>query len=155
MALDGRTGYLYVLRSLSEHPEVKAIPDLHKIGFTTSSMSQRTSGAGRHATFLGADVEEPAVYEMPAAMARGVEKLLYRFFAVARIDAWFEHESVPTAEVREWFSFPPAVIDEAIDVLQAESIESYEYDQELRAIHSPELATDPDYRWASRTEGIR
>lgn len=134
IALDGRTGYVYVLRSLAEDPDVQAIPDLHKIGFTSSSVSQRTSGAARHATFLGADVEETAVYEMPAAMARGVEKLLHRFFAVARIDAWFEHEGVSTAEVREWFSVPLDVIDEAIQLLQAGSIESYEYDPESRAI---------------------
>lgn len=134
MALDGRTGYVYVLRSLSEHPEVKAVPDLHKIGFTTSPVSQRTSGAGRHATFLGADVEETAAYEMPAAMARGVEKLLHRFFAEVRIDAWFEQEGVSTAEVREWFSVPLDVVDQAIDLLQAGSIESYEYDPESRNI---------------------
>ena len=134
MQLDGRTGYVYVLRSLSKDPDVQAIPDLYKIGFTTSDVAQRTSGASRHATFLGAAVEEVAIYEMPAAMARGVENLLHRFFALARIDAWFEHEGVSTAEVREWFSVPLDVIDEAIDLLQAESIESYEYDPESRAI---------------------
>lgn len=134
MQLDGRTGYVYVLRSLSEDPAVQGIPDLHKIGFTTSSVSQRTSGASRHATFLGAAVEEVASYEMPRAMARGVESLLHRFFALARIDAWFEHEGVSTADVREWFSVPLAVIDEAINLLQAESIESYEYDPESGAI---------------------
>jgi hypothetical protein len=134
MQLDGRTGYVYLLRSLSKDPGVQAIPDLYKIGFTTSEVAQRTSGASRHATFLGATVEEVAVYEMPAAMARGVETLLHRFFALARIDAWFEQEGVSTAEVREWFSVPLNVIDEAIDLLQAESIESYEYDPGSRAI---------------------
>lgn len=134
MQLDGATGYVYVLRSLSSDPQVTAIPDLHKIGFTTSGVAQRTSGAKRHATFLGAAVEEVAVYEMPSAMARGVEKLLHRFFALARIDAWFEHDGVSTAEVREWFSVPLNMINEAIDLLQAESIESYEYDPESRTI---------------------
>lgn len=134
MQLDGRTGYVYVLRSLSEGRVVQAIPDLYKIGFTTSDVAKRTSGASRHATFLGAGVEEVSAYEMPAAMARGVENLLHRFFALARIDAWFEHDGVSTAEVREWFSVPLDVSDEAINLLQAESIESYEYDPESRAI---------------------
>jgi hypothetical protein len=134
MQLDGRTGYVYVLRSLSDDPAVQVIPDLHKIGFTTSDVAQRTSGANRHATFLGAAVEEVSAYEMPAAMARGVENLLHRFFALARIDAWFEHGGVSTADVREWFSVPLDVIDEAIGLLQAESIENYEYDPDSRAI---------------------
>jgi len=132
--LDGRIGYVYVLRSLSQDPGVLAIPDLYKIGFTTSDVAQRTRGANRHPTFLGAAVEEVASYEMPAAMARGVENLLHRFFALARIDAWFEGQGVSTTEVREWFSVPVDVIDEAIDLLQAASIESYEYDPESRTI---------------------
>jgi hypothetical protein len=134
MQFDGRRGYVYVLRSLSKDQDVQAIPDLYKIGFTTSGVAQRTSGASRHATFLGAAVEEVAIYEMPAVMVRGVESLLHRFFALARIDAWFEHEGVSTAEAREWFSVPLNVIDEAIELLQAESIENYEYDPESRAI---------------------
>jgi hypothetical protein len=144
MQLDGRTGCVYVLRSLSESPEVTGIPDLHKIGFTTSEVSQRTSGARRHATFLGADVEEVAVYEMPAAMARGVEKLLHRFFAHARIDAWFEHAGVSIAEVKEWFSVPLHLIDEAINLLQAGSIENYEYDPDERMIRLSGARDDLD-----------
>ncbi len=134
MQLDGRTGTLYVLRSLSESPQVWGIPDLHKIGFTTMTTGERTAGAKRHATFLGADVEEVAAYEMPSAMARGVERLLHRFFAAARLDAWFEQGGVTTAEATEWFSVPITEIDKAIELLQSETIESYEYDRDTRSI---------------------
>ena len=132
--LDGKTGYVYVLRSLSDDPQVAGVRDLHKIGFTTLTMAQRTAGAKKHTTFLGADVEEVATYEMPASMARAVEKLLHQFFAAARVDAWFEHGGVTTAEANEWFSVPLEEIDRAIGLLQAETIESYEYDADLRAI---------------------
>jgi hypothetical protein len=134
MQLDGRTGTLYVLRSLSDSPEAAAVPDLHKIGFTTTTIAGRTSGAKNHATFLGADVEEVAAYEMPASMARGVERLLHRFFSAARMDAWFERGGITTAEVTEWFSVPLEVIDKAIELLQAETIESYEYDPHEKRI---------------------
>ncbi len=132
--LDGQTGYVYVLRSLSEDPQVKEIPDLHKIGFTTLTTAQRTSGAKKHATFLGADVEEVAVYEMPASMARSVEKLLHQFFGVARVDAWFEQGGVTTAEMHEWFSVPLHEINKTVDLLQAETIASFEYDSESRRV---------------------
>lgn len=134
MQLDGRTGTVYVLRSLSGSPEVAAILDLHKIGFTTTTMAERTSGAKNHATFLGADVEEVAAYEMPASMARGVERLLHRFFSAARLDAWFEQGGITTAEATEWFSVPLREIDRAIELLQAETIDSYEYDPDSRTI---------------------
>jgi hypothetical protein len=134
MQLDGTTGYVYVLRSLSTDPQVTAIPDLHKIGFTTLTTAQRTSGAKKHATFLGADVEEVAVYEMPATMARGVERLLHQFFSAALVDAWFEQGGVTTAEMNEWFSVPLEEIDKAIELLQAETIGTYEYDVEAGEI---------------------
>lgn len=134
LQLDGKTGYVYVLTSLSDSPDVTAIPNLHKIGFTTTTLAERTSGARRHATFLGADVEEVATYQMPASMARGVEKLLHQFFGAVRLDAWFEQGGVATAEINEWFSVPLEEIDKAIDLLQAETIENYEYDPDERAI---------------------
>lgn len=132
--LAGPPGFVYVLRSLSDDPEVKAIPDLHKIGFTTMPVAKRTGGAAKSATFLGAPVREVLSLEMPAAMARGVEGLVHQFFASARIDAWFERDGVTAAEVREWFSVPLRVIEEAVDLIEAESIQSYQYDVEARRI---------------------
>ena len=132
--LDGPSGFVYVLRSLSEDPDVGAIPDLHKIGFTTMSVARRTGGATKSATFLGAPVKEVLSLEMPRAMARGVESLLHQFFASARLDAWFERDGVTEAEVKEWFSVPLAVIEEAVDLIEAESIQSYQYDAEARQI---------------------
>lgn len=129
----GATGFVYVLRSLSDDPEVVSIPDLHKIGVTTNSTATRTSGAARSATFLGGPVKEVATFEMPAAMANGVEGLLHRFFSAVRLDAWFERDGVTTAEIREWFSVPVDAIDEAIDLIQAESIQNYEYDPETKS----------------------
>lgn len=132
--LDGPSGFVYVLRSLSEDPEVTGVPDLHKIGFTTNSVAKRTAGASNSETFLGAPVKEVLNFEMPRAMARGVEGLLHRFFASARIDAWFERDGVTVSEVREWFAVPQPVIEEAVDLIEAETIQNYEYDLEAGQI---------------------
>lgn len=132
--LDGPTGFVYVLRSLSEDPEVAAVPDLHKIGFTTTTIAQRTSGAAKSATFLGAPVREVLSLEMPRAMARGVEGILHNFFSGVRLDAWFEREGVATSQVREWFSVPLEAIEEAVDLIEAGSIGNFEYDPETRLI---------------------
>lgn len=132
--LGGEVGYVYVLRSLSDDPEIAGIPDLHKIGFTSRTTAERTGGSKSSATFLGGLVEEVQEFEMPKAMARGVENLLHRFFTSARLDVWFERDGVTTAEVREWFSVPLAVIDEAVSLIEAETIQNYEYDPETRSI---------------------
>ena len=132
--LDGPVGFVYVLRSLSDDAEVKAVPDLHKIGFTTMSVTKRTGSAAQSATFLGAPVREVLSLEMPRAMARGVEGMLHRFFAASRLDAWFERDGVVANDVREWFSVPLPVIEEAVDLIEAQSIQSYAYDSEQRRI---------------------
>jgi len=132
--LDGPPGFVYVLRSLADDPAVAAIPDLYKIGFTTTSVAERTGGAAKSSTFLGAPVQEILSLEMPRAMARGVEALLHRFFAAARLDSWFERDGITAVEVREWFSVPLAVIEKAVGLIEAESIQSYEYDSQARRI---------------------
>lgn len=135
--LEGPSGFVYVLRSLSDDPEVRAIADLHKIGFTTTSVTQRTAGAEASPTFLGAPVKEVLTLEMPRAMARSVEGMLHKFFAAARLDAWFERAGVPTSDVREWFSVPLDVIEQAVDLIEAGSITNFEYDPEARQIRLP------------------
>lgn len=132
--LGAESGYVYVVRSLSEDPELDGIADLHKIGFTSRSPSERTAAAKGSATFLGAPVEEVQVFEMPKPMARGVEGLLHRFFADARLDIWFERDGLTTAEVGEWFSVPLPAIEEAVSLIEAESIQNYQYDPDTRRI---------------------
>lgn len=56
------------------------------------------------------------------------------FLSAARLDARFEQGGITTAEAIQWFSVPLKEIDRAIELLQAETIESYEYDPDARTI---------------------
>lgn len=132
--LGGESGFVYVARSLSEDPEVRAIPDLYKIGFTTGSAEQRVADAIGSATFLDAPVELVDTFELPRSIAGKVEALMHRFFAAARIDAWFEREGLPVADAREWFSVPRGAIAKAMELIESEGIKSYEYDPDERRI---------------------
>jgi Meiotically up-regulated gene 113 len=132
--LGGESGFVYVARSLSGDPEVRAIPDLYKIGFTTGSAEQRVADAIGSATFLDAQVELVDTFELPRSIAGKVEALIHRFFAAARIDAWFEREGRPVADAREWFSVPREVIAKAMELIESEGIKSYEYDPDERRI---------------------
>lgn len=126
--LGAETGFVYVARSLSGDPGVRAIPDLYKIGFTTGSAERRVADAIGSSTFLDASMQLVETFEMPRSIAGKVEALLHRFFAAARIDAWFERDDLPVADVREWFSVPLGAIEEAVDLIQSEGIQNYEYD---------------------------
>jgi hypothetical protein len=127
-------GVIYVLRSLSADPQVASVPNLHKIGFTRASTEERVAHAKHAKTYLNAPVEVVAEYGVPAAIASGIEATLHRFFAVARLDVAYERGGETTTTADEWFSVPLAVIDEAIGLLEAETITNYEYDATSQAI---------------------
>ena len=62
---DQASGTIYVLRSKSDHPVVAANREVvHKIGVTTMTVKQRIAGARLQPTFLMADVEVVATYEL-------------------------------------------------------------------------------------------
>lgn len=86
--------------------------------------------AGRHSTFLGAVFGVVASCEMPAEMARGART---RCTDSSRCRGSSTRASRRRRSASGSRS-PRDVIDEAIDLTQAESIESYEYDPESRAI---------------------
>src|SRR5690606_9556001 len=64
--LDGdiETGHLYVLQSLSTDPLVAHMKDLHKIGFSTTSVDQRVKNAEKSPTYLMAPVRVVADYRL-------------------------------------------------------------------------------------------
>lgn len=125
---------VYVLRSLSNDPQVQGLSHLHKIGSTKQSIEARTSGAHKETTFLNAPVEVVAEYEVPAGVEQKVERLLHRLFADVRLDIWFEQGGATIAEANEWFAVPLKVIDEAVGLIESDAIKDYEYDVESQAI---------------------
>ncbi len=131
---DTKMGHIYVLRSLSDNPQLAPFANVHKIGFTTQAVEQRILGADADATFLGAPVETVASYAVPAVAAQPIEAILHNFFASTRLDIWFERNHQNVAEANEWFDVPVSAIDEAIDLIESESIQSYEYDPEQRRL---------------------
>lgn len=130
----GTSGRVYVLRSLSQDPQLAPYADLHKIGFTAQETRKRFASAGTDSTFLGAEVQEVVSFEMPAVISQKVESLLHRFFAAAGLDAWFEREGVPAADVREWFDVPLIAIEQAVELIASDGIQNYAYDPKTRGI---------------------
>ena len=126
---DQASGTIYVLRSLSDHPMVAAHRELvHKIGVTGNGVKQRIAGANFQPTFLLADVEVVATYELFNIKRSKLENLIHRIFDPARFDVEiidrFGRPYVP----REWFMVPLFVIDEAVERIRDRTIVNYVYD---------------------------
>ena len=76
-----------MLRSKSDNPIVAANRDLlHKIGVTSMHVEQRIAGARLQPTFLMADVEIVATYELYNISRTKLENLIHRVFDPARLD---------------------------------------------------------------------
>ncbi|HRO48017.1 GIY-YIG nuclease family protein [Agriterribacter sp.] len=127
---DIQTGWIYVLKSKSTHPEIAAIKDLYKIGFSTTAIEERIRNAKSEATYLFADVIKVASYACYNQNADKLEQLLHRFFASACLNIDLFTEQGQRLMPREWFVVPFEVIEEAIRLILNGEIIKYKYDTE-------------------------
>ena len=126
---DEASGIVYVLRSKSDHPAVAAHRDvLHKIGVTGGDIARRLANAKLDPTFLMAEVEVVATYELFNINRTRLENLIHRIFGPARLDIEIKDRFGQPVIPREWFLVPLFVIDEAIEKVRDGTITGYVYD---------------------------
>lgn len=125
---DEETGFIYVLRSLSDNPDIKSLKDLFKIGFSRGSVEKRIAGAEKSPTYLMAPVEIVATYRAYNLRPSALEHLLHKVFAGVRLDASVVDEVGGSVASTEWFVVPLPVIDRAIDLIMSGEIVDYVYD---------------------------
>lgn len=129
------SGYIYVLRSLSDHPFIAENREVvHKIGVTGGDVKRRVANAKQDPTFLLAEVEIVETYRL-ANLDRGLlERLLHRFLAPARLDLELKDRFGFGVEPQEWFIAPLPVIREVIERLLDGTILEYRYDPKTASV---------------------
>ncbi len=132
---DEASGIVYVLRSKSDHPTVAAHRDvLHKIGVTGGDVKQRIANAKLDPTFLMAEVEIVATYELYNVNRTKLENLIHRVFGAAQLDIEIPDRFGNPVVPREWFLVPLFVIDEAVGRIKDGTITGYSYDPAQAAL---------------------
>ncbi|HRN47062.1 MAG TPA: GIY-YIG nuclease family protein [Agriterribacter sp.] len=131
---DIQTGWIYVLKSKSTDPNISAIKNLYKIGFSTTPIEERIRNAKNEATYLFADVEKIVAYKCYNRNADKLELLLHRFFASACLDIDILTPQGLRITPREWFAVPLEVINEAVQLILTEEIIKFRYDMGKGAI---------------------
>lgn len=133
---DTESGHIYVLRSLSSDPQIANIADLHKIGFSTTSVEQRIKNAETSPTYLMAPVEIVADYRTYNLRPSALEHLLHRVFAEVRLNATQVDKHGLDYDPTEWFVVRRSVIDQAVNMIMTGEIIDYVYDARLgRLVH--------------------
>ena len=126
---DIASGTIYVLRSKSDHPTVAQHHDLvHKIGVTGGNVERRIAAASTDPTYLMADVEVVATYELFNINRTKLENLIHRIFEPARLNIEIMDRFGHPVEPREWFLVPIFAIDEAVERIKDGTITGYVYD---------------------------
>lgn len=125
---DVETGHIYVLKSLSDHPDIRGLENLYKIGFSTTTVAQRIKGAEKSPTYLMAPVKVVRDYRAYNLRPSALEHLLHKVFASARLDASVTDAFGGSVAATEWFLVPLPVIDHAVDLIMSGEIIDYIYD---------------------------
>jgi len=132
---DEASGTIYVLRSKSDHPLVADNRELvHKIGVTNMSVEKRIAGAHLQPTFLMANVEIVATYELYNINRTKLENLIHRIFEPARLEIEIMDRFGRAVVPREWFLVPLFVIDEAVERIKDGTISGYVYDPQAASL---------------------
>ncbi len=125
---DVESGYIYVLKTLSEYPVLAQQQDLYKIGFSTRPVEERIINASKDPTYLMAPVKIIATYKCYNMSTQKFEHLLHRVFSKARLNLEVigldKEKYIPD----EWFIVPLEVIDQAVSLIISDEIINYRYD---------------------------
>jgi len=111
-----RTGFVYVLRSLSDKPEVHG---LLKVGTTSGAVEDRIAHAETQSTFLFAPVVIVETYELVGHSAKEVEQRIHRALRPYHIALRVTGPDGRSFSSVEWFRATPELVEKAINQVLA------------------------------------
>ncbi|MFD2964842.1 MULTISPECIES: GIY-YIG nuclease family protein [Olivibacter] len=129
-----QSGWIYVLRSKSNNPNVSDLKNLYKVGFSKLPVRERIKNANKEATYLFADVEIVASYNCYGVEVQALENLLHRFFGGVCLNIDIYDQSGNRFVPREWFCVPVNIINEAIQLVKNNTIFNFKYDESQEKI---------------------
>ena len=103
---DQITGYVYVLKSLSNNADVKRIQEdhpLYKVGFTSGTVERRIANAENESTYLYGPVKVVAEYQVINLNPEALETALHHALAQYRLDVDIKAGNGKIIHPREWF----------------------------------------------------
>ena len=103
---DKETGYIYVLQSLSEDPDISKEKDLYKIGFTKNTVEERIANATHEPTYLMAPVKIAAIYKVINLHSQKFEDLVHQILKNVQFQVKVIDDKGLLHEPKEWFVVP-------------------------------------------------
>ena len=126
---DNKSGYIYILESLSQDDKISSIKNLYKIGYSTTDVKDRIKNAINEPTYLMAPVRIISVYETYNMNTHKFEQLIHRFFGKVCLNLDIYGNDGKRFTPREWFIAPLEAIEQTIELIITGKIVSYRYDE--------------------------
>jgi len=131
---DDKTGFIYVLKSLSSDPKIQTMQDLYKIGYSNIPVEERIKNAEQELTYLMAPVRIVSTFQCYNLNPQKFEQLIHNFFGKTCLNFDIFDKNGNRHTPREWFIVPLEAIEEAIGFIISEEIVDYRYDTERQII---------------------
>lgn len=114
--MGARTGFVYVLRSLSDKPEVQG---LLKVGTTAGAVEDRIAHAETQSTFLFAPVVIVETYELVGHSAKEAERRIHQALRPYHMALRVTGPDGRSFSSVEWFKATPELVEKAIQQVLA------------------------------------
>lgn len=125
---DRRKGVLYILSSQSTNPELAAMNDLCKIGYTEEALEKRIAGAQRSSTYLEAPVTVEATYDCYGVNPRAVERLVHAMLSSQKLNVTLTDHEGRRYRPREWFCVDLETAKAVVERIADGTISNYRID---------------------------
>lgn len=120
---DQVTGYIYVLKSMSNNADVKRIQEdhpLYKVGFTSGTVERRIANAENESTCLYGPVKVVAEYQVINLKPEALETALHHALAQYQLDVDIKAGNGKIIHPREWFTADLDTINDLISRIISE-----------------------------------
>lgn len=131
---DVHDGWIYVLSSLSENPEIINQKNLYKIGFSTSPVEKRIANAQTDATYLMDKVKVEASWKTYNMNTQKFENLIHQFFRAVQFNFIVKDKDGNKFKTLEWYIVPFSIIETVINRFKDKSIVNYRYNPSLESL---------------------
>lgn len=142
---DKVTGYIYVLRSLSNNPSIKELNNLYKIGFSTTSVEERIANAEKEPTYLMAPVEIIETYKIVNMNSHIFETIIHQLFNTVNLQISVTDNNGEKHKPKEWFIVPLHVINTVIEKIMDGSIIDYTYNPQMECLEKRNVKKVSNY----------
>ncbi|MFR0502763.1 GIY-YIG nuclease family protein [Limosilactobacillus reuteri] len=103
---DQVTGYIYVLKSESDNPDIRRVQEdhpLYKVGYTSGSVERRIANAENEPTYLYGPVKVVGEFQVANLDSEALETAIHHALANYRLDVDITAPNGNLIHPREWF----------------------------------------------------